>query len=565
MGNENPLRDREIRLLFLMHNECGAADIGYSLVRTTIDRAPPYEALSYAWGEEVCQVRLLDGTLTSMTTNLHHALRYLQRPHASRLLWIDAICIDQSNVAERSHQAQLMRQIYSTAWRTVIWLGEADGGIDQDLKILERAAEGQEDQSASPGPVSLTLEEKQSIEQLIDRPYFDRTWVLQKTMVAKSVLVKWSQSEMHFETLVAACRNLDLSQDQWRWGRFNDACQTIAIFGRLRWDFHVLTTDRSSLGLTQLLLQTLGNKATDPRDKIFALFGIANQGCEMTPARPDYSRTVEELYLSVARFLVRDDHTLQVLSAVQRAGANSALPSWVPDWRIKHPIRLLDEAQAYLNFQVHGERLTYPVVTQIPHPHKLALGGFSFDTVHKVDEAVLALDIGDECDRWLFYSPHDRYAIASTIGHDELYPPTQEDVEVAWLRTISAGLFPDGAQLETFFAKARYPQYVRWQLADKTSNAPPREVVDEIFSFIPLWTRGRKVFVTQTGFLGLGPAEVEPGDVVCILFGGNLPYMVRPLGQDEFTFLGPTYVHGIMYGEAYHGVDRAQQETFVLV
>jgi hypothetical protein len=565
MSDDSPLRDGEIRLLFLLHNECGAADIGYSLVRTTIDRAPPYEALSYAWGEEVCQVRLLDGTLTSMTTNLYHALRYLQRRHASRLLWIDAICIDQSNITEHSHQAQLMRQIYSTAWRTVIWLGEADGGIDRDFKILYRAANGQGLQSAPPGPVSLTPEEKHSIEQLIDRPYFYRTWVLQETMVAKSVLVKWSQSEMHFETLVAACQNLDLSQDQWRWARFHDVYQTISIFGRLRWVFQVLTTDRSSLGLTQLLLQTLGNKATDPRDKIFALFGIANQGCEMTPARPDYSRTVEEVYLSVARFLVGDDHSLQVLSAVQRADADSALPSWVPDWRIEYPVRLLDEAQAYLNFRVHGERLTYPVVTQIPHPHKLALGGFSFDTVRKVDDAVLALDIVDACDRRLFHSFHDRCAIAQTMGHDELYPPTQEDVEIVWLRTISAGLFPDGTQLETFFAKARYPQYVRWHLADKISSSPPREVVDEIFSFIPPWTTGRKAFVTQTGFLGLGPAEVEPGDVVCILFGGNLPYMMRPLGLDEFIFLGPCYVHGIMYGEAYHGIDRTQQETFVLV
>jgi len=49
MGNDIPLQDREIRLLFLLHNDCGAEDIKYTLLRTTIDRAPPYEALSYAW------------------------------------------------------------------------------------------------------------------------------------------------------------------------------------------------------------------------------------------------------------------------------------------------------------------------------------------------------------------------------------------------------------------------------------------------------------------------------------------------------------------------------------
>jgi hypothetical protein len=77
--------------------------------------------------------------------------------------------------------------------------------------------------------------------------------------------------------------------------------------------------------------------------------------------------------------------------------------------------------------------------------------------------------------------------------------------------------------------------------------------------------KGKESFCYPNGFLGLGPAEVESGDVVCILSGGNLPYVVRPLGQDEFTFLGPSYVHGIMNGEAYHGVDRTRQETFVLV
>jgi len=58
MSNNIPLQDREIRLLFLLHNDCGAEDIGYNLMRTTIDDAPPYEALSYMWGEDRCQITL---------------------------------------------------------------------------------------------------------------------------------------------------------------------------------------------------------------------------------------------------------------------------------------------------------------------------------------------------------------------------------------------------------------------------------------------------------------------------------------------------------------------------
>lgn len=312
-------------------------------------------------------------------------------------------------------------------------------------------------------------------------------------------------------------------------------------------------------------MYTVGKEATDPRDKIFALFGIANKGHEKTPACPDYSRTVEEVYTSVARFLIGEDHSLQILSAVQNASARSFLPSWVPDWRVCSPRRLLDAPQDYLNYRVHGDHLTYPVVTHMPDPNKLALGGVQFDTVRKVYNAGLSLEVVNECDRRSFHSFYDRCTIANTTGYDELYSPTQEDIEFAWLRTISAGLFLDGRHLEPSLARARYPLYMLWHRSDRTSNAPPKAVVEEIFSFVPLWTEGRKVFVTHRGFIGLGPAEVETGDVVCILFGGNLPYVVRHLGEDRFTLMGPSYVHGIMNGEAYHEIDRVKQQTFVLV
>src|SRR5271156_4938151 len=138
---------REIRLLYLVHNVSGFDNISYSLMRTSLDNAPPYEALSYTWGDEMSQVKLGNGTLTTMPTNLYHALRYLQRPHASRLLWIDSLCIDQSNDEERSHQVQLMRHIYATAWRVLIWLGEPDDNIVDSMEVLRQAARARIDQS----------------------------------------------------------------------------------------------------------------------------------------------------------------------------------------------------------------------------------------------------------------------------------------------------------------------------------------------------------------------------------------------------------------------------------
>src|ERR1700722_6334025 len=135
-------------------------------------------------------------------------------PYAARVLWIDALCIDQENSAERSKQALLMGQIYATAWRVLIWLGEADDKMSHNLKILKRgyqATAAEDGHSPSSTPVSLTAEERGSIMQLIDRPYFNRKWVLQETIVAKTALVMWSRSHMPFETLMAACEDLDLN------------------------------------------------------------------------------------------------------------------------------------------------------------------------------------------------------------------------------------------------------------------------------------------------------------------------------------------------------------------
>jgi hypothetical protein len=69
----------------------------------------------------------------------------------------------------------------------------------------------------------------------------------------------------------------------------------------------------------------------------------------------------------------------------------------------------------------------------------------------------------------------------------------------------------------------------------------------------------RKLFMTKQGHMGIGPRVMEPGDKVCVLFGGKTPYIVRPtLNPDEYLFLGDCYVHGFMDGEAIEGWERGE-------
>jgi hypothetical protein len=98
-----------------------------SLATYPLNDHPPYEALSYVWGAfnlEDPELIELDERSFMVTTNLLGVLYHLRRENEERIFWIDAICIDQENLEERSSQVQLMRDIYKGASQTVVWLGE---------------------------------------------------------------------------------------------------------------------------------------------------------------------------------------------------------------------------------------------------------------------------------------------------------------------------------------------------------------------------------------------------------------------------------------------------------
>ncbi|KAH6722498.1 heterokaryon incompatibility protein-domain-containing protein [Leptodontidium sp. MPI-SDFR-AT-0119] len=102
----------------------------------------PYDALSYSWGstEKAAQITV-NGSIMHVTSNLHAALQHLRFEEEDRLLWIDAICIDQDNMAERRHQVQHMSYIYKEAERVVIWLGEGTQESDLIMDSIKRLQE----------------------------------------------------------------------------------------------------------------------------------------------------------------------------------------------------------------------------------------------------------------------------------------------------------------------------------------------------------------------------------------------------------------------------------------
>jgi hypothetical protein len=150
---------------------CGA------LETVSLGENPKYEALSYVWGKDMApKPIILEGTEISITQNLDTALRHLRHSQMSRSLWVDAVCIDQSNVVERAEQVKLMNRIYRSASTVLIWLGPEAEGSDKVMRRIQIF----DKQSWQ------TYDFQVSFMEILYRPWFTRIWVLQEFLLGRN-------------------------------------------------------------------------------------------------------------------------------------------------------------------------------------------------------------------------------------------------------------------------------------------------------------------------------------------------------------------------------------------
>jgi hypothetical protein len=132
-----PLQPDEIRLIELQRKVEDNEEVSCSLITVRLEDAPEYTALSYVWGseEDAATIRV-DGIAVKVTQNLRDALATLQMPDQERLMWVDALAINQNDVVERNEQIPRMREIYAAAQFVVIWLGKGDEKLEHLLWMI---------------------------------------------------------------------------------------------------------------------------------------------------------------------------------------------------------------------------------------------------------------------------------------------------------------------------------------------------------------------------------------------------------------------------------------------
>ncbi|KAL8838507.1 MAG: hypothetical protein Q9176_005059 [Flavoplaca citrina] len=346
-----------------------------SILCTLVDRrfadvSLTYEALSYVWGSDALQNRVsitCNGCILSIGANLANALTHVRQESRSRLLWVDAICINQKDAQERSLQVQRMGDIYMNAVRVIVWLGvdpnnEAEQSFnliqDTNTFLAEQLQEYRNIDEIPPIPhhdsIDAGPEKWDMVRRLMDLAWFSRVWVLQEIGLARSAVVYYGKTTMEWSHLVefmlflASRADIATRIGNVRSGMIWDLFEDVwCSFGNhLTWrDELPFTRSLNKFGGQQSLIDILAvtrpYEATNQRDRIYAFLShpvvAAGNWKAGRKLLADYEKSVDEVYLEAAiRILETAKHPWTLLSSVDHKPNSPSLsgqrPSWVPRW-----------------------------------------------------------------------------------------------------------------------------------------------------------------------------------------------------------------------------------------
>jgi Heterokaryon incompatibility protein (HET) len=578
-----------------------------SLETTFLDGHGPYEALSYVWGDaEVRKPIVLNGQQFGVTANLELALRYLRRDKP-RVMWIDAICINQNDTEEKNSQVRLMRKIYEAAVETVVWLRESSERSKLCFRNLERLNIGDRFEGRdAPDP------DLDDLRVLSCPAWWSRVWVIQELVVSENVVLKAGHDELRWP-------KLEWPTMMMKWGLALDINYSLWRV----WDLHRMYDTKTSfeartpLNISKLVASHRNASATDPRDMVFSLVGLSEDP-EAAQLVPDYSLTTEKVFRNLFEYSVTKDKSLNIIGFSFGFIPNRDWPSWVPDWG---RYTLESSPCPLINDTLDGNRLfgktadqlspesvygftassdTSPQTNILAANSTLMVNGVYLDNIGAVGESLTGYptDITAIFESWegilvekfatqLRGSSHSPtlFSIAeffSDMCKSRLsYPETLKKSKV--LKRIrrrfrplkTDGVYVGGGTIREAYVRTlltdRNPNGTRLTYAEYEKRWAHRKPVEK-FIDVDLQVAAtlrliylRRLMVSEKGYIGLVPRSAQQGDMICVLFGCSFPVIIRRW-NDHHVFIGDSYIHGIMDGQAIKMLNDGilRKEQFVL-
>ncbi|KAE8155332.1 heterokaryon incompatibility protein-domain-containing protein [Aspergillus avenaceus] len=309
-------KSNKIRLLKLLPHSDKNAPIECELMEYTLPEAHgrrPYDALSYVWGSgEKPRSVIIDDDSLPVTENLYAVLLQLRDHEIARMLWADAICINQDDEDEKSLQVPLMRAIYGQADRVVVWLGQEAEGSSEALAAIQLAAEDPSRITIRPSVSQgytppFERHTRDAYLALLKRAWFRRVWVLQEVGLARAILIMCGSSRIDGYAFGSGVRHLSsvYPLDSTLQGLVLPVCFLIrgAIFRR---EYQSQSRGVNSLG--ELIDMYQAHEATRSHDKIYALMGLSSEDSSSPALRPNYRLPWNEVFQRAVEHIL-PDHT----------------------------------------------------------------------------------------------------------------------------------------------------------------------------------------------------------------------------------------------------------------
>jgi hypothetical protein len=656
LGSMSTLSTRLVRLLPAEDLE----DIQLVIECVELDNCVSYEALSYCWGDASVKTTIrCEGGALHVTKNLKAALLYLRNRTAERLLWIDAVCINQEDLQERSQQVGIMADIYRNASGTIVWLGEENQnsglGIElceklreffkdegKDLKTPEmqfnyrtpwslnhqdpfnpsyaqtdegdfnkkaRSKENEErheSENAEDSNVDLPLRmnppnvyELLALRDLARRQWFRRTWITQELSLASKATMVCGHRSISWDTFIFGFTMTFVNGKRASGGWPEDE-NFIGALAQIREWVHRSESVPSvhylhPVTLLDLLHDCRIFEATDPRDKVYGLLGIAPPDSEATSVQVDYSKSVEEVYEDLANLILSSSGNLDLLSVPQNSSQFSQrLPSWAPDWShtassrldlvfptgeraiASGPIREFAASRGSTSIPIFkGRRIlvisgyfvdSITQLSEIIQPPKLdqlqkQMLGQKLDDMESVLEAEGLASMSTYFDVMMLI---EDLALGST--DDSIYPTGELRTRAFW-RTLCTDISPNhlesAEQAFTSWRRAmKAPRVLKKYRVDKFRDmynylaAVGYSVTDTVYDgdglFFMLMRPAfySRFAITKMGYFALVPSTTRVDDQVGLFKGGKVPLIIRQ-EDNQSRLVGESYVHGIMQGEAF--------------
>jgi hypothetical protein len=305
-----------IRLLILKPGVSGS-EIHCSLEETTIadcrrDIYDHYITLFYVWGNPtITKTIFVDSQSFQVTVNLAAALADLRDETRPLRMWADAICIDQSSFDERSVQVGLMRDIYSIAKQTVVYLGESDAKCKAVLNKFQSS--------------EMVSDECKSyfMDQVLSRLWFTRVWIYQELILSREVWVQCGRARILWEIMCTAFPEIKDYHESPNEVISNDnPVMLLASMYHMRKEFKMALLNGDKFpSLKDVLFARQGFNVSDTRDMVYGHLAVA--GLHSPESKTswnisvDYTKSVSQVFIDAAAYIYTSSSSLNLLLGVE--------------------------------------------------------------------------------------------------------------------------------------------------------------------------------------------------------------------------------------------------------